>query len=297
MLTQLLLAFVLLPTIATAHEKHDATSSQNIFIPAAVERNFVSIIAQGAYRIIESNGLPDHETGNFPNRNNPNRISAQRHNYRIPLTPKQTGRSTPKNGIIGIALNGIPFEPGTAECYGQARGSRPSPNCQWREEAIVNGRGQLGLDSSNAHVQPNGSYHYHGVPNGMLKAMDDKDVLHIGYAADGFKIYTSRSNSYKPSYKLKSGNRIGGPGGKYTGKYTQDFEYIDNHGDLDDCNGTVVNGDYVYFITQSFPFAPRCLKGTADNSFSRGRPANNTNSRNHNDNRRHPFGHRPPPRF
>ena len=39
----------------------------------------VRFAIEGDYRIISSDGLPDHETGAFPNRGNPNRISAQRY--------------------------------------------------------------------------------------------------------------------------------------------------------------------------------------------------------------------------
>ena len=38
-------------------------------------------------RIVESDGLPDHASGRFPNRNNPNAISAQRYHFEMPLDP------------------------------------------------------------------------------------------------------------------------------------------------------------------------------------------------------------------
>ena len=127
------------------------------------------------------------------------------------------------------------------------------------------------------------------------------DLVHVGYAADGFKIYVSRSGSYKSSYRLKKGIRPSGPGGRYTGKYTADFEYAAAKvGDLDECNGAYAEelGQYVYFITESFPFAPRCLMGTADSSFSRRGPSSGGRGPGASD---RPFpppkGHRPPPRW
>jgi hypothetical protein len=97
----------------------------------------------------------------------------------------------------------------------------------------------------------------------------DDDVVFVGYAADGFKMYSSESDQFKPSYKLKDGTRPSGPGGEYDGTYTQDFEYVDGLGDLDDCNGREYNGQYSYFITDNFPFVPRCWKGMPDQGFER----------------------------
>lgn len=232
--------------------------------------NAVQIKEDNEYRYIISNGIPNHTTGDFPNRNNPNSISAQDHHFRIPLFPQKTGTFKPQEGIVGVALNGIPFEPGTAEAFGKPRGQRGAPNqYKWREEAIVEGSGKLGLDQNNAHVQPTGTYHYHGIPYGFLETLNATDLVHIGYAADGFKIIASRSNAYKPSYQLKQGTRPDGPGGRYDGTYTADFEYIAGSGDLDQANGMMLNGEYVYFATEEFPFLPRYLAGEADPSFDK----------------------------
>ncbi|MEM6781906.1 MAG: YHYH protein [Pseudomonadota bacterium] len=253
----------------------------------ADDKPFVKITEDGTYRYLESNGIPSHRTGDFPNRANPNAISAQSHKYRVPLNPKKTGKATPKDGVMGVALSGVPFEPSTAECYGRSRGERgPMQTCEWREEAIVNGQGQLGLDHNNAHVQPTGAYHYHGIPTGMVSG----ELTHVGYAADGFRIIVSRSEKFKPSYRLKSGTRPSGPGGKYDGKYTADFEYVDGLGDLDQCNGREINGEYVYVLTKTFPNAPRCLMGTADASFERRKPQGESGQQ-----RSHSEGRRPPP--
>ena len=95
------------------------------------------------------------------------------------------------------------------------------------------------------------------------------------YFRVGFKMYVSRSGAYKPSYKLKSGMRSSGPGGGYDGTYTADYvSAASKVGDLDECNGAYAEeiGEYVYFITEAFPFAPRCLMGQADRSFARKGP-------------------------
>lgn len=235
-------------------------------------KNNVIVKDLGSEISIISNGLPNHETGSFPNSKNPNSILKQAHNFKVTKSPEKLGNKTAVTGryFFGVALNGIPFDPGTAECYGTRRGSRPPRNCEWKEEAIYQGKGQLGLDYNNAHVQPDGTYHYHGVPTAHIENMDkDSDLKLVGYAADGFKILFSDSGKYKPSYKLKSGTRPNGPSGNYDGKYTQDYELIANYGNLDQCNGTEIDGKYVYFLTKDFPYIPRCWVGKPDDSFSK----------------------------
>ena len=83
----------------------------------------------------------------------------------------------------------------------------------------------------------------------------------VGYAADGFEIHYV-GTSAQPSYRLLPGTRLGGPGGAHDGTYVEDWQYIAGSGNLDACNGATVNGQYVYFATDSYPFYPRCLYGT-----------------------------------
>lgn len=255
----------------------------------------VKITTDGDYRVIRADGLPDHQTGSFPNRSNPHSISSQNYNFRVPLHPKKAVRTTHmQRQPFGVALNGVPFDPGTAECYGQRHGGRPGASCEWREEAIVNGHGKLGLDHSYAHVQPSGAYHYHGIPNGLITGQGvESDLVHVGYAADGFKMVVSRSNAYKPSYRLKTGTRPSGPGGRYDGTYTQDFEYVSGFGALDQCNGMTIHNRYAYIVTKEFPFIPRCWVGTPDSSFARQRGGERGQGRPDHP----PHGHRHLPRL
>ena len=123
----LLFLLVVLSVPAMAHESEDPEHPRAHAIPAAVERNVVEIKEVVDVRMITSNGIPNHATGQFPNRGNPNAISAQNHEYRVALNPQKTGRVSKQEGVVGIALNGVPFEPATAECYGQARGQRSAP--------------------------------------------------------------------------------------------------------------------------------------------------------------------------
>jgi hypothetical protein len=246
-------------------------------------KNRVEIRISGDKRIIRANGIPQHETGRFPNRNNPNAIRAQDYVFRVDVAPEKRPKiDILELGKFGIAVNGVPFDPGAAEFWNRDRGSG------WRYEAI-GGAINLGLDRNNAHVQPNGAYHYHGLPTGLIESWSrDSHSALVGYAADGFPIYavyglsdptnaTSSITALHASYTVKTGTRPGGPGGKYDGSFVQDFEYIAGAGDLDECNGrdTITpdypNGTYAYFLTKSFPFIPRCFRGEPDRSFAQRR--------------------------
>lgn len=240
--------------------------------------NRVTITVSGGVRLISANGLPNHATGQFPGRGNPNRISEQSYNFHLPTKPQVASKPTSSKGAwFGVALNGIPFEPGTAEFWNQQR--------EWNYEA-KSGFIDLGLDQNNAHVQPQGSYHYHGLPTGLMAKLggDGKKMLLVGWAADGFPIYTSYAYSVatnvasplkkmQSSWQLKKGERTGGPGGTYDGKFTADYEYVKGSGDLDDCNGRFgvtpefPQGTYYYCITEEFPQLARFWKGTPDSSF------------------------------
>lgn len=223
------------------------------------------------YRYIEGNGIPNHGTGQFPNAHNPNSISEQNHRYRVTATPSRNSSATPIGmSAFGVAINGIPFDPGAAEYWDN------NPQSGWQYEALSH-YVQLGMDHNHAHVQPNGSYHYHGIPTGLITTPHSPLV---GYAADGFPIY-SQSNSgvteLKSSYQLKTGTRPNGPGGNYDGRFVNDYEFRAGSGDLDQCNGRTgitpeyPAGTYYYVLTETFPFIPRCWVGTPDPSFLRSR--------------------------
>lgn len=249
---------------------------------AAQAQNQVEITTRDGYRYIKANGIPNHTAGRFPNRGNPNSIQEQRHLFRVPLQPQIAAHlSEAQRQPFGVALNGVPFDPGTAEFWND------DPN--WRYEAL-SGFINLGLDNNNAHVQPNGAYHYHGLPIGLIGQLRaEKKIALVGYAADGFPIYTqygfsdpknakSAITELRSSYRLKTGTRPNGPGNKYDGTFVQDWEYIAGAGDLDECNGRFgvtpeyPDGIYHYCLTKDYPFIPRFYRGTPDESFRRRGP-------------------------
>lgn len=245
----------------------------------ALADNQVRIVVQGDYRYVYANGVPNHATGEFPNSGNPNTIAEQTYTFRMPAYPQVAETATAFTlGKFGVAINGVPFDPGAAEFWNR------DFNSGWQYEAL-SGRINLGMDQNHAHVQPNGAYHYHGAPTGLIQALGNGErMLLLGYAGDGFPIYgaygyadamdsSSTIRQMQSSYRLKSGVRPSGPGGTYDGTFVQDYEYVANSGDLDDCNGRFgvtpeyPEGIYHYYITETFPFISRKFRGTPDPSF------------------------------
>lgn len=243
----------------------------------------VSVRSDGQYRYVQSDGLPNHATGAFPNADNPNALSAQSHSFRMPANPQQAGRMAELGmNLFGVAVNGVPFDPFAAEWWNRDR------NSGWQYEPLGGGI-DLGVDAANAHVQPDGSYHYHGIPGPLAGAAADGHSVLIGWAADGFPIYVRHgyadptnpaggAKALRSSYRVRQGARSGGPGGAYDGTFVQDYEYVAGLGDLDACNGRFAvtpdypGGSYAYFLTDAYPHIPRCFAGTPDPSFARGGP-------------------------
>ena len=239
----------------------------------------VTVVVSDSVRSINSNALANHETGTFPNSGNPNSITEQDASYEFTTEPVYTGSST-EVLTTGVAINGVKFEPGTAESVSCASGEF------YRIEALQETY-NLGLDTNNAHVQPTGEYHYHGVSKLLVDAFNtSQDLVHLGFAADGFLIYYSKSNNYESGYALKNEPRTGtdclatGPAGGNTvsingtfpdGTYTSDWIHTTTDGKLDTCNGISINNEYIYLMTDTFPYIPRCLNGQVSESTS-GRP-------------------------
>jgi hypothetical protein len=277
-------AVLMVGLFAWAHEHDDSAAK-------------VRITERDGYRHVVANGLPDHRTGKCPNRGNPNRISAQKYAFRVPLSPEPADGPLPRGKVLaGVALNGVPFDPGTAEGWTAQRArahGRPGRHYAWRYEALTGGF-SLGLDRHHAHVQPNGAYHYHALPNGLYERLAGRPVeqrpeamVLLGYAADGYPMYgpwahedptdaTSALKKLKSSCRVKKGDRPSGadsPGGRYDVRFTADWEFVKGHGDLDKHNGRFgvtpqhPAGTYYYVITDTFPFVHRGFQGAPDASF------------------------------
>lgn len=242
-----------------------------------------------ATRTISINDVPSHMVGTFPTGSdrrigNPNAISAQSNSYTTTTTPSLANNSTSAQGYVnGVLFSGVGIEVYTAESF---TGFTGETNQQWNRNALQS-VDDLGLDCNNAHVQPGGQYHYHGIPSAFGDALqiNGSEMVKIGYAADGFPfyyLYYENDNGNiveaEASYELRSGDRggdgISAPSGAYDGEYFQDYEFVDGSGDLDECNGRFgptpdsPEGEYYYVVTADFPSFPLCFSGTPDDSFS-----------------------------
>lgn len=217
----------------------------------------------GASTCITSNGAPNHEMGTFPNRANPNGFRQQNLEFCFPTNPQMANTVTTGLMTVGVSVTGVPIRPYTAGYYdpnGRRNiGHEPS---EWRQQAMHNPR-SLGMDTQNAHVDRSGLYHYHGVSADYLATQGG---TLIGYAPDGFEIHY-RPDAVQSSWGLRRGSRPTAPFGAYDGLYEEDFEFKTGSGNLDACNGAMMNGTYTYFATDSYPFFPRCFKGVVSPQF------------------------------
>lgn len=257
------------------------------------ETSMFTEIINGDERVFTVNNIPDHMVAPFPNASNPNMIKAISESNAVDYTPTLASSLTALQSEFGpmyefgILLNGVHLDPVAAEPWPHTGLQNPDANWEWNLEATTN---NLGLDESNAHVQPTGKYHYHGIPQGYIDNLniDGSKMVLVGWAADGFPIYykygyadANDSNSavveLNSSYQLKIGARpgdgISAPCDSYNGKYVNDFEYDQDLGRLDEANGRsgvtpeFPNGTYYYVLTDAFPGIPRYLAGTPSSDF------------------------------
>ena len=252
--------------------------------------------SDGSNRVLKGNGIPNHEVGTFPNSNNPNTISPQNVSERFTLCPtiiSESGLEVVGQAVaIAYALNSVKFDPATAgRCNDEGKCKMAQGQGNWNIEALGHDTFDFGDDMNHAHVQPNGAYHYHGIPELLIEFLGSNEGMTlVGWASDGFPVYarygfsdpddrSSPVTTLKSSYRLKSQPDENRPailtsiGNKSPntpipmGAFTQDYEYIEGIGDLDRCNGRFgvtpefPDGIYYYVVTDDFPFFTRCLKG------------------------------------
>ena len=252
----------------------------------------LTVIADKTACSLTSNNIPNHdfndETAHFATN-----VSERHKSFSIPRHPQPAARNSglTHHAWDAVLLNGVVVDLLSAGCY--------KPN-SWRADSEGNIQAgcseddnwllvpletthKFGADQHNAHVQPDGSYHYHGNPKAMFDTSPSgKGSPVIGFAADGFPIYgeyildsnTGQFRKVLSGYALKKGSRGtksgSNPGGTYTGLYEQDWEWTGS-GDLDECNGMSRDGQYGYYVTSSYPYILACHKGIPDPSFSKRR--------------------------
>lgn len=239
--------------------------------------------------VLTSNQIPNHNTG----QDSRFTTTIQENNLNVTIPTNPTLAPNPTTLTMEapvILLNGIKWEPYPAACFGigneplgrEAIGCHNSEiNNPWRYN-IGSSLNNFGFDIYKAHLQPNGLYHYHSTPEVLYDTeCEGKEISPvIGFALDGFPVYgpcfqDSNGNIRKAqsSFQIKSGQRQDVSGyttpykvgnvksDNYDGQFIGDHQFIQGSGDLDQCNGMAVNGQYGYYLTDNYPYVLSCLSG------------------------------------
>jgi YHYH protein len=148
-----------------------------------------SITFDGTFVTIKCNALPDHKSAYYPTTNalyenftgttfsgvtfakNPNTIATQNITLKIPVNPTvNAAHAATPMGVIGVALNGVPFFNQYAAGGSPLTGEIASFDQWW------------------AHPQMSGMYHYHVEPLYLTTVKATKSAL-MGFLLDGFPVY------------------------------------------------------------------------------------------------------------
>ncbi len=192
-----------------------------------------------------------------------NKDQAKEKEFRIPRKPVflEEPRYMPQSHIHGFFLNGMPIDLMPEQC--QVETSEQEGSNKKIETWNLNphsGKGNF-VSFGNDSAQ-DGFYRCH-LPPYSFSGDEDKTYKDnvIGFAADGIPILfmTSEDQNIQPSYRLKDSN--------LSGKYREDYEYVEGLGDLDECNGMEKDGSYAYYMTNEFPYLMNCFKAKVHNSF------------------------------
>ena len=295
----------LLVILLLSIKSYSQCDSSAIF--AEESNNAVCTEISGLVRYVYANNIPNHGAGSL---NGSFTLTAQDDTWTMCAYPQEDssffqlygdesdgGCNTDDTYRFGVGINGVRYDPSSAEFFENT--STGESNYDWHVEAVA----ALNVNNQGAHLNPSGQYHYHTISttyftgnSGASLNIDGSSFSPlIGYAADGFPIYYKYAYSsasddssgiiaFDSGWQLKSGNRTGdgisAPDGTYDGYYIEDYEFNSSASDLDECNGRYgvtpdfPSGTYYYILTDSWPWVPRCFKGThVDESFLVGPPS------------------------
>jgi hypothetical protein len=191
-----------------------------------------TITLEGNVRVIASNDLPNHPTGNYPVSpsddaynydRNPNAITARSLQLKLPALPTVAAQPTCIRGTVGILLTGAMLY----NAFDAAGRDAVAHELQ---------------DSCQGHPEAQGNYHYHN----LTSCIDEGEGGHsplVGYAFDGFGLY---------------------------GHHGENGADLTN-ADLDECHGHThtIQWDgqpvemYHYHATWEFPYTIGCYRGTS----------------------------------
>jgi len=263
------------------------------------------ISAEATKCVLKSNNIPNHDVGGSVK---PNKSDYILNLPRNPVKTDVATYVEKKGGKLtlnGILLNGVDLDMDSAFCYNPAFDTpnnislgKGDDKCgikdyHWYAVPAENPL-SVQLDAFAGHPY-NGRYHYHGDNDALsfLNAAGNVGIYGspvVGFAPDGFPIYghyfydasdgeVKKANSswktkdaYKNGRTALAGATFPPPDTKThkLGMFVEDYEYVENHGDLDECNGmTDAFGNYGYYYTEIYPYGPRCTFGTPDDSFTK----------------------------
>ncbi|XP_068238726.1 collagen alpha-1(III) chain-like isoform X2 [Palaemon carinicauda] len=193
----------------------------------------------GEWRILITNGLPNHTYGVGAEQDNPNEACVHNSYMKVPKNPTVGSFQSSGMGPVGIALSGAFF-------YNHLS----TPNGDVAKE--VEG---ASFDSCSGHADPQCRYHYHMVP----KCLDpDNTCKLVGYMMDGIPVYsycTIDGVRLRSCYKQVSGD----------GTNQSHYEYSpDDQCHLDEANGYDFGGSkgYGYVFSENYPFIMRGFMGS-----------------------------------
>jgi hypothetical protein len=266
----------------TTGQKASYKSSPSTTVNMTDSAGMIKVCYDATYVYLSTDGLADNYVmGNW---SIPNVPSAQNIIKRIPLTAQQqTGAKTavPGGGHVAMAINGVPFYGNrSADSYKSSTTSNSGTgDGKWHCDAWYN-EGPTMDASGGGHPTGGGAYHYHATPFTLYTEGATTHSPIVGFAYDGYPIYgpygySSAMNSSSTVERMASSYQLrnittrttyydgtttspAGPNVSVTfplGMYTEDYEYVNGLGDLDEYNGRFCvtpeypAGTYAYFIT------------------------------------------------
>lgn len=166
----------------------------------------VNVIISGFWRIVSSNGIPDHPIGIFPLEfppkiglsdaerkhrkilevccGRPNAITEQMHVFAMPAYPGTRKPISSPSDVqtfwLPVPAEAIPtiLRPDIPAPFGVAVNGIPfdpaaaewwNGSHDWSMNPLEHPEMETDLDCNNGHVQPNGAYHYHGFPEALYE--------------------------------------------------------------------------------------------------------------------------------
>jgi hypothetical protein len=194
--------------------------------------------------------------------------------------------------------NSVKVEPGTAETYTSSGKTYNVVGKNLYQDVGLdpsNAHNQPTMTPGSPSNKMYGYYHLHGMPEGHIARLGkgNSTMTLIGFAVDGFPIYArygyTNTNSttggvtvMKSNYRIRTADELAAAGYSTRpsasiapyGSFEQDWVFdatsaASSKGHLDACNGRYgVTPEspsiavYHYFITDAYPYVPRCVFGT-----------------------------------